>query len=40
MPVSELLLIIYKSDKPGTKTEFPRVDTAPHGVETIADVRV
>ena len=31
---SETLSYIHNSNKPGTKTNFFRIDTAPHGVET------
>ena len=34
MPGSEILSFRYNSNKRGTKTVIPRVDTAPHGVET------
>ena len=33
-PGSEILPILYKSNQPGTETEIPRVDTAPHDMET------
>ena len=28
------------SDKPGTETDFSRADTTPHGVESLAEVRI
>ena len=31
---SKIFPCLYNSKKPGTKTVIPRVDTAPHGVET------
>ena len=31
---SEILPYVYNSNNPGTKTQIPRVDTAPRGVET------
>ena len=34
IPGSEILSYLYNSNKPGTMTVIPRVDTAPHGVET------
>ena len=40
MPVPALVPITYNSDKPGTKTELSRVDTSPHGVKTLAEVRI
>ena len=34
MPGLKISLYIYNSNKPGTKPAIPRVDNAPHGVET------
>ena len=31
---SEIRPYLYNSNEPGTKTQIPRVDTAPRGVET------
>ena len=33
-PDQKMFPCLYISNKPGTKTVIPRVDTAPHGVET------
>ena len=33
-PDQKILPYLYNANKPGTKTQIPRVDTAPHGVDT------
>ena len=35
IPGSYTLPYLYKSDNPGAKTEFSRVDTAEHGMKTL-----
>ena len=35
--VPEILPYPINANKPGTKTDFSRVDTTPHGVEALAN---
>ena len=38
--VPEILPYPINANKPGTKSDFSRVGTTPHGVEALAEVRI